>query len=292
MRDFRILAQVAIDRVYSECRALSVQQRASPIANYHCRRAVEGFLPPRIAEPVQALDSSRVLRDTTGKETELDYNLRLLTAYGFHFRDLGVPREQPDRVRQVLARHLREMIGALANRQPTRAQRIGLRLGKLAVSTIYYEPPPSWWYLVVGTAEEFGRSNTVRGLPDWLRFDAAVRVEGIVSLLTQDPNRFAVALFAGPDIELRPFTRLTHVFTIAPRVGYQFSQGDSFHSRSCTASRTHGDGRDCSQLILQAATSVIAVEHVRLQISLDYFTRKVDFDDRRYDVQIALGVQF
>lgn len=292
VRDFRILAQVAIDRVYSQCRELSLEQRASRIANYHCRRAADGLLPPRIAEPVLVLDSTRVLRDTTGKETELDYNLRLLTAHGFHFRDLGLSREKAGGVRRVLARHLRDMIGALADRQPTLAQRSALRLGRLAVGTIYYEPPPSWWYVVVGTAEEFGRSNAVPWMPDWLRLDAAVRIEGIVSLLTRDPDRFAVALFAGPDIELRPLTRLKHMVTIAPRVGYQFAQGDGFHSRSCTASGTHGDGRDCSQLILQAATSVIALEHVRLQVSLDYFTRKVVFDNRKYDVQIALGVQF
>jgi hypothetical protein len=170
--------------------------------------------------------------------------------------------------------------------------RSAVRLGTLAVGTIYYEPPPRWWYLVVGTAQEFGRSTALGGVPGWLRLNAAARVEGIVSLMTQDPNRFAVALFAGPDIELRPFTRLKHMITIAPRVGYQLAQGDRFHSRPCDAARTHGDGRDCSQVVLQAATSVIALEHIRLQVSLDYFTRKVDFDHRSYDVQVALGVQF
>jgi predicted acylesterase/phospholipase RssA len=292
MRDFRILAQIAMNRVYSQCRELRLEQRARPIANYHCRRAAEGALPPRIAEPALPLDSTRILRDSTVKETELDYNLRLLVAYGFHFRDLGVPREEASGARRVLARHLREVIEALADRQPTSAQRKAVRLGTLAVGYIYYEPPPSWWYLVVGTAQEIGGSTATPGLPDWLRLNAALRVEGIVSLLTRDPNEFAVGLFAGPDIELRPFTRLKHMITIAPRVGYQLAQGDRFHSKPCDAARTHGDGRDCSQVVLQAATSVIAFERVRLQVSLDYFTRKVDFDDRSYDVQIALGVQF
>ena len=292
LRDFRALAQVAMNRVYSQCRELSLEQRARPIANYHCRCAVEGALPPRIAEPVLALDSTRVLRDSTGKETELDYNLRLLDAYGFQFRDLGVPRGEARETRRALARHLREVIKALARRQPTRTLRTAVGLGTLAVGTVYYEPPPSWWYLVVGTAQEVGRSTAVGGLPDWLRIDAAARVEGIVSLLTQDPNRFAVALFAGPDFELRPLTRLKHMVTIAPRMGYQFAQGDHFHSKPCDAAGTHGDRRDCSQVVLQTAASIIALEHVRLQVSLDYFTRKVDFDHRSYDVQIALGVQF
>jgi hypothetical protein len=292
VRDFRILAQIAMNRVYSQCRALRPEQRSGTIAHYHCRRATTGALPPRFAQPTLPLDSTQALRDSTGKETELDYNLRLLTAYGFHFRDLGVPADQPSGARRILARHLREMVEVLADRQPTSAQRKAVRLGTLAVGFLYYEPPPSWWYLVVGTAQEIGGSMAIAGLPDWLRLNGALRVKGIVSLLTQDPNKFAVGLFAGPDIELRPFTSLRHMFTIAPRVGYQLSQGDRFHSRPCDEARTHGDGRDCSQVVLQGATSVIAFERVRLQVSLDYFTRNVDFDDRSYDVQIALGVQF
>jgi hypothetical protein len=292
VRDFRILAQIAINRVYSQCRQLSPEQRAHPIANYHCRRAAAGALPPRIAQPVLPLDSTRILQDTTGKETELDYNLRLLATYGFHFRDLGVPPGDSKGARRVLARRLREVIVALGDRQPTAMQRVAVRLGTLAVGTIYYEAPPSWWYVVLGTAQEIGGSKALPGLPDWLRLNAAARVEGIVSLMTQDPNRFAVGLFAGPDIELRPLTRLSHMITIAPRVGYQFSQADHFHSRTCDAARSRGDGRDCSQVVLQAAVSTIILEHLRLQMSWDYFTRKVDFDHRRYDVQIAAGVQF
>ena len=82
------------------------------------------------------------------------------------------------------------------------------------------------------------------------------------------------------------------MITIAPRVGYQLSQGDRFHSESCGAARTRGDGRDCSQWVAQAVTSVIAIERIRLQVTLDYFPRRVAFDNRSYDVQIALGVQF
>ncbi len=292
LRDFRILAQVALNRVYSECRDLSAEQRRRPIAHYHCRRAAEGALPPTIAQATHPLDSTQALRDTTKNETELDYNLRLLAAYGFHFRDLGVPRGHAGHARRVLARRLREVVETLADRQPTGSDRRIVRLATLAVGAIYYEPPPSWRYVVVGTAQELGASQAVPGFPDWLRLNAALRLKGIVSLLTQDPNEFAAGVFAGPDIELRPFSSPAHIITIAPRVGYQFSQGDRFRSEPCDAARTSGDGRGCSQVVLQAVTSLIVIERVRLQVSLDYFPRNVDFDNRSYDVQIALGVQF
>ena len=295
LRDFRILAQIAVNRVYSQCRDLSLElspaQRDS-IANYHCRRAAHGALPPAIALATIPLDSVQALQDTTRKETDLDYNLRLLAAYGFHFRDLGIPPGQASRARRVLARRLREVIESLAERQPTRSQRRVLRLAALVVGAVYYEPPPSWRYLVAGTAQEIGASQAAPGLPDWLRLNAALRVQGVVSLLTQDPDQFAVGAFAGPDIELRPFTTATHMITIAPRVGYQLSQGDRFQSEPCGAARTHGDGRECSQVVLQAVTSLIVIERVRLQISLDYFPRRTDFDNRSYNVQLALGVQF
>jgi DNA-directed RNA polymerase len=62
--------------------------------------------------------------------------------------------------------------------------------------------------------------------------------------------------------------------------------------RTVGAALTHGDGRDCSQAVLQIVTSFIAVERVRLQVSLDYFPHNVDFDNRSYNVQVALGAQF
>ncbi|MDH3498333.1 MAG: patatin-like phospholipase family protein, partial [Gemmatimonadota bacterium] len=37
LRDLRVLAQVAMNRVYSSCRELSEQQRRAPIAHVHCR---------------------------------------------------------------------------------------------------------------------------------------------------------------------------------------------------------------------------------------------------------------
>ncbi len=292
LHDLRVLAQVALDRVYSQCRDLSPEQRLKPIAHYHCRQAVAGALPPHIARPVRPMDSLEVLRDTARKETAFDYNLRLLEAYGFHFRDLDVQPGERNGARRAMARHLRKVVETLANQQPTANQRRAVRLGTLAVGTIYYEPPPRWWYVVVGTAQEIGGSTAGLGLPDWLRLNGGLRMEGLISLITTDPNRFALGLFAGPEFEIRPFTRLRQMFTIAPRVGYQFSQGDKFGSRDCDAAGTRGDGRDCSQVVLQGAGSVVAYERVRLQLSVDYFTQKVAFDDRRYDVQLSLGVQF
>jgi hypothetical protein len=295
LRDFRILAQIAVNRVYSQCRdlraELGAEQRDS-IAHYHCRRAAQGALPPTIAAATVPLDATRLLRDSDHKEPELDYNLRLLVAYGFQFRDLGLAPAQAGRVRRVLARRLREVIETLARRQPTASQRRVVRVGTLAVSAIHYEPPRSWRYVVLGTAPEVGMSRAVARLPDWLRLNAALRVEGIVSLLTQDKNQFALAAFLGPDIELRPFTSAARLITLAPRVGYQLSQGDLFHTEPCGAARTGDDRRACSQVVLQAVASLNVLERVRLQASLDYYPRKVDFDDRSYDVHLALGAQF
>jgi Patatin-like phospholipase len=296
LRDFRILAQVAIDRVYSQCRALDLElppRALDSIPHGHCRRATHGALPPAFAPTVRPLDSTRVLRDTARGESELDYDLRLLAAYGFEFHDLGLPRREAGRARQALGRRLGAVIDLLATRQPSATLRRLLRLGQVALGEyLYYEPPPSWDYLVVGTVQEVGTSHAVTGLPGWLRLDAALRVQGVISLLTRDPNEFAVGVFAGPDFELRPLTAVGRMLTIAPRVGYKLSQGDRFGAAACGAARTHGDGRDCTQVVLQAAMSYIFYDRVRLQASFDYFPRKVDFDNRSYDIELALGVEW
>lgn len=289
LRDLRILAQVAVNRVYSSCRQLSQRQRRSTIAHSHCRRATLDSAPPTIVhDPVIPVPPEAALQQPG--EDDLTYNLRLLTAYGFQFRDLGVP---PELARRELARDLRAMLHALAARQPERLQRSAVRLAALgAVSPVYYEPPRHWLYFVVGTAQELGVSGQPPGVPDWLRLNGAVRIEGIVSLLTQDPNRFALGVFGGPEFELRPFTRPAYMVTLAGRVGYQFGGGDGFRSAACTAGRARGDGRDCSQVVLQAAAAFIGIERVRFQTTVDFFTQRVDFDDRTYDVHLALGVQF
>jgi hypothetical protein len=292
LRDGRVLAQIAVNRVYSSCRALSEQQRQHDIEHIHCRRAAHDSLPPVIlGDPRIRLEPREALRQP--EESELDYNLRLLAAYGFHFRDLGVSPEQAHKARRVLARRLREVLQNLARQQPGRWQASLVSLAALGtVDAIHYEPPPSWRYFVVGTAQELGASYHAPGSPDWLRLNGAFRIEGVVSLLTQDPNKFAVGLFGGPDLELRPFTRSAYMMTLAGRVGYQLSAGDRFLNESCNAVRARGDGRDCSQIVLQGVASLIAIERVRFQVTLDYFTRNVDFDDRTYDVHLAFGVQF
>jgi hypothetical protein len=296
LRDFRILAQIAIDRVYSQCRALRTELAPAAldsIADAHCRRAAHGALPPSFVTAVLPLDSTHVLEDISKGESDLDYDLRLLAAYGFHFRDLGLPRAEAGRAREALARRLGRVIELLAERQPNAYLLRLVRLGKLAVGEyLYYEPPPSWRYLVVGTAQELGLSHAVRGIPSWLRLDAALRIQGIISLLTRDPNEFGVGAFVGPDIELRPFTTATRMITVAPRVGYKLSQGDRFGAEACGAARTHGDARDCSQVVLQTVASYIAIDRVRLQVSFDYFPHKVAFDNRSYDIELGLGVQF
>jgi hypothetical protein len=288
-RDLRVLTQVALDRVYSSCRGLSEQQRSAFIAHPHCRRAARDSLPPTIVGDLRLpVKPTAALRQP--KESELAYNLRLLAAYEFSFHDLGVP---PPQARRELARLLREVLHDVARQQPERWQAGLVNLAALGtVDAIHYDPPPSWRYFVVGTAQELGSSVHAPHTPAWLRLNGALRVEGIISLLTQDPNKFAVGLFGGPELELRPFTHPAHLVTVAGRVGYQLGAGDRFLTRPCDATRARGDGRDCSQVVFQSVASFVAIERVRFQVTLDYFTRSVDFDRRWYDVHVALGVQF
>jgi len=296
LRDFRILAQIAVDRVYSQCRALRAElppAALDSIADVHCRRAAHGVLPPSFATAVIPLDSTQVLEDTSKGETDLDYDLRLLTAYGFHFRDLGLSRAEAGRAREALALRFREMVELLAARQPSANLGRLVRLGTVAIGEyLYYEPPPSWRYVVVGTAQELGLSHAVKRMPAWLRLDAALRVQGIISLLTRDPNEFGFGVFVGPDFELRPLTRATRMVTIAPRVGYKWSQGDRFGAEACGPVRTHGDARDCSQVVLQTVASLIAIDRIRFQVAFDYFPHRVTFDNRSYNIELGLGVQF
>ncbi len=291
LEDFRVLLQVAMNRVYSTCSRLGESERSEPIAHPHCRRAVEGQAPPAIVNR-ERFASTPALRDSSETD-ELDYNFRLLGAYRFRFADLGLERDDAAHARRAIARRLRTVVYALADHQHDWRHSALLRLSTLVtVDPIHYEPSRSWQYVVVGTAQEVGGSFGIGGVPDWLRLNGAFRVDGVVSLLTQDRNEFSVGMFLGPEVELQPLTRSSHMVTVGARAGYLFSLGDNFLTDDCTAERARGDRRDCSGLVLQGVAALSLYERVRLQATVDWFTREVPFDDRSYDVHLAFGVQF
>lgn len=286
LRNLRILTQISLDRVYSSCRESTIPSPNHP----HCERARRGGNPPAVVEMARRSPGFGLRRKS---ESPLDHNLRLLSAYGYHFRDLGLPPSDSRRARAQIAKRLGAAIARFAHLQPDLVSRNLIEVAGLELlSPIHYEPPRHLRYLMLGTAAELGASWALPRLPSWIRINTAMVLDGLVSMVTQDATDFDLSVVAGPEIELRALTTRRLATSVGARVGYQLGWGDRLSRSDCTAERAKGDGRDCSQMVVHGVVSLSIVERLRLQTSLIYYPKLPSFDDRVYNVHFGLGYQF
>jgi len=285
LEDFRILVQASLDHVYSDCRSAP-----APTGHHHCDAAREGALPPPIV-PSPYPDPADALRGPD--ESRVDYHLRLLADYGFHYEDLGLTRKQSRKGSLAVARKLEDMITAMGNQQKSPIERSLLQLGGRVFSgQIAYQAPPHWGYVTSGSLFEVGASlQPTPGVP-WLRVNLAAQLDGFLSLFSDVRADVALRGAAGPEFELQPLSSSIVVPTLALRAGYQLGGGDDFQVQQCTEERAASDARNCSQPLFELIGAVTLVERIRLQGEVSWFTAEVPFDDRHLDMDLSLGFQF
>ncbi|HXS16200.1 MAG TPA: patatin-like phospholipase family protein, partial [Polyangiaceae bacterium] len=134
LRNFRVLLQIAIDRLWSNCRMLSSEQVALS-SHMGCKQA-RGGLPPPIVDPSFAVEGARYKVAT---ESDFDYAIRLFGDYQFHFRDLGLSPTEGKRARVTVRRKLIAMVEALSAAQGSYLNRTAvMTAGRTLINSIYY----------------------------------------------------------------------------------------------------------------------------------------------------------
>lgn len=290
MRDLVVLMQIALDRVYEDCRT-APPDTADPLPHAHCQRAVAGNRPPYLLGG-DARRHTTHQRKRPGESKEA-YNLRLLAVYGFHFKDLGLTRAQARRAPAAVAAKLRRIIRAFTAKQPSALQSTLLNLGAAQwLQTV--DRTPRWhnYYATVGTAVEVAGLWRLPRLPDALRLNTALTFDGLVSLLTQDENELAITAAVGPELKVATALASRLLISAGARIGYQFGLADKFGAKTCTATNANGDGRTCSQLVLHGLLGVQVAGVVRGQLTFAFYPSRPDFDDRVYTLQLQAGIQF
>ncbi|MCK6546532.1 patatin-like phospholipase family protein [Myxococcota bacterium] len=285
---FRTLLQVSLDRLYDHCARLpSAALRG--LRHPHCRAAIEGRPAPRL--PGLALPDGFDPR-RADDEPGFAHVLRLLAAYRFELRDLGLTADEARYGRVKIRRKLLGMINALADAQPDAASRTLLAtLGRNAVNTIAYEPPKNWGYAGIGTVLEAGVSL----LPfewneSWIRLNVAATVAGLSTLFTPDDVDVRLGLFAGPELQLLFLTTpLVHPM-FGVRGGWQVGSRDRFGAGECTEATTKDDQRACSQAVLHSYAAIAILERLRVQLTGAWFPARRSFDHKLFDVELAIGV--
>jgi len=283
--DLRVLVAVSLARVYSSCRGLSPELPAVK-AHPHCAAAAGGAAPPTVvaglADPADALRRPG--------EDDLVHALRLMTAYGYTWDDLGLRADEASRAAGAMADHLDVSLRGLARAQgdPVR-RRLVLVAGRQGIGAVLTPPSdPGRVHLLSRTVAEIGGSvQALRGV-EGVRLHAAVQGDGLVSVFTRDAEELSVSPAAGLEIDPwpRPTSAVTAVF--GGRMAWQLGVPDGAGRRACP---TTTDPRLCSQPVVQAYTAATVARLLRLQLELDLHPW-LPHSGTRYDVQIAVGPDF
>ncbi|HEU4539337.1 MAG TPA: hypothetical protein VFS00_34690, partial [Polyangiaceae bacterium] len=287
---FRALLQTSLERLYDDCAGLKADQ-AAEARNRHCRHALKGGAPPRVPGiPGPAW----LRRDARAEESEFSYTLRLLVHHGFHFRDLGVPRDEG----RLALRRVRSELGAVVDRlaavQPRGTSAAVSVLGTPALNLLSYAAPETLLYGVVGIPLEVGVSASFpesTWFPHWMRLDGGLQIRGLATLLSSEKNFVAPAPFVGLEADL-PFLSGSLVQSrFGLRAAYVFSTGDGFHFSDCPPADDKPRVGDCSRFGAQAAGVFTLYDRVRLHLLGEVYPALRKGDTTLWSVGPALGLQ-
>lgn len=290
LRNFRILLQVTLDRLHVAC-ARATEQDLPPQASPLCFAAARGK-PRVVVRGVPALAAERCGRIES--EQDFHYTLRLLSEYGFEYRDLGLAPSQSKYGATKIRRTLLSMADALADKQPTPlGEALISAAGRAGANTVTYEPPRNWLYLTAGTAAEFGVSLLpVSWNESWARLNLALQISHWETIAT--PNRFTLAVspLIGPEIQLLFLSTTVLQTMLGVRIGYQAAWPDRAGFKGCGNDRVTGDARLCSQMVLHGYVAAAVIERLRMQVVLEYFPidQEAEFKSR-IALQLSFGLQ-
>jgi hypothetical protein len=294
---FLTLLQVSVDRMHDHCRRIRPSDLRLRHPHPRCEGASRGEARPRVAG-VAALTDAEVTRREG--ESHFHHTMRLLETYRFPMDDLGLDADTAQRTRLYIRRKLVAMADAVADRQPTSRDRALIRsAARAGTDGIAYDPPKLLGWVLLGSMIEAGLSGYPSDAwPTWLRPTAALQYKGWTSLFTDEPAHFIGALTAGVEVELQFLSNSLFSPYVGLRGGGQLSTLDGFGTDACTSGGSLGDGKNCSQAVLQTYAAATALGWLRLQIELEIFPAPpvfdVDGDERRSYVGLhfGLGAQF
>ncbi|RKH01605.1 patatin-like phospholipase family protein [Corallococcus carmarthensis] len=272
LADFRALLQMSLDQLYDACNKSAGTAPAGTWRNAHCDRAIAGQSPPRVPglHPSEWPDWKR-----SDKESELAYSMRLLGAYGFAFRDLGVPKGRGDLAVLRIRHSLGDAAHRLAAVQPASDKPTVRFASKLAVDNISYEPQRLSLHITMGPTEsELGLSVGASEMPltSGLRFAGALGFRGLEDVLSSGSSSdpFGVALTGGLEFQPRAEQTFLSQSRLALRAGWLFSANDDYGTNVCRdGGASHVTA--CSRPVVQALVGITFLEFLRAQVVGEWF---------------------
>ncbi len=286
MRNFRVLLQLAIDRLWSNCRFLSEEQVAHT-KHLGCKQAQGGLSPPQV-DPSFVVKGHRY---QIRQESDLDYALRVLADYGFHFRDMGLSKGESGRARLEVRRKLILMVEALSAAQGSFLNRTAvMTAGRSLINTIYYEPPRKRAYVGVGSTI-FGGYLGRLGDNRAFYWNPDLRMVNIRELLSDGNLRLGFQATIGVELAVLPLSGSVWQTSFGLRGGYQFAANDAIGIQPCLESDVGGDSRLCSGPVLHSPFNFTLLERVRFAFTPVFYPLSRDFGHQMFEFEVGVGAE-
>ena len=283
--DLRAALQASLAHLYDRCARAKARGANDPGESRACARAMAGDEPPRV--PFVPVPSAGFFRQGAA-ESELSYTVRLLDAYGFVFRDLGLEHEGAPRVERAIHEKLRKVVDTFSASQPENGTAVGA-LGRLLLGQLTYVPPAAVVHVSFGPVIELGASFRLgAGASRFLRATVALDGGGLSSFSGGGGAYVTLAPMAGIEAEVLPLSGPNIQPRIGLRGGYLFSSVDGFLTSPCT----DPDKRVCSRVTAQAYVAVSVLERIRVQLAFAMLPAIRKGEDFSFSFLPTAGVQF
>ena len=287
LRNFRILLQVTLDRLWSNCRHVS-NEEVGRSDHLQCKRARGGLPAPQ----VDSSFSVKGKRYQSKKESDFDYSMRLLTDYKFHFKDLGLTRAQSKKGRTMVRRRLEAMVMALSDAQKHFVDRTMTEtLGRMFVNDLKYEPPKKRGYIVFGASVAGGYLGRL-GEQNVLYYNIDASVHQLRALAAGRIDEFTATLSAGLNWALLPLSGSVVQSAVGLRAGYLFGASDAIGFQPCEEDEVADDSRMCSQPVIHLPLNITLLERVRVSATPTFFLLPQDWGHRWFGMEFGVGAEF
>ena len=289
LRDFRIVLQTAVEALWDTCSRLG--EVTTYDGNPLCRRARRG-------EPVQAVPQVGPLAGEGWRfradENEAGYAMRVLAAHRFHFKDLGLSREEADRAPAALRARLLQVGDAIAATQPVGDALVLSTMVKMAADEVAYVPPRFTGWVAYGRDPEVGASlgfRVQRLLVSPLRIHAALQFVGLGSVLSSEQGKTAYTLLLGAEYLPSWWSTTRLQPSLLVRGGWMFATADGGGFSSCPDVKNDTIGY-CSRPAIQVGVSASILELVRLQVTGNWYPPARSGETSQWSIGPGIGVQW
>jgi predicted acylesterase/phospholipase RssA len=287
LENFRILLQVSLDRLDARCRPGPADPKPSATRpHFRCEQAALGHDGAQV--PGVTVLSAQERRQEDGEAT-FDHFMRLLGAYHFEFKDLGLSRRQAGEGRLAIRQRLDEVVDEWAGAQGSFTTRFMAKsTARLALHNIEFSPPLFSGSIALGTTVQAGMSIVpFFWKPRWLQLNGVLALGQLETLATEARPRLSMTLAAGPEVHLTFLSNSLVQPRLALRGGVQFSAFDHFGAIACTAV----DARDCTQGVVEMAGVVTLLERLFVHLTWQTFPRLYGRPGF-FHLQLGVGFQF